>query len=330
VVEDEAGTFISGNSGNLFVFPPQFKRNKPATVFTAHLDTARDTGTVQVVRHADRVTSDGTTQLGVDNRAGLSILSYLLEFQQELGVHEQNYFCVFTVAEEIGLLGAYHADFSPFIIDAIYVFDSAMRPGNYIAECAGMYLFDVTVEGKAAHSAVSPEKGKNAVQAAAEMIQSVPLGRLEEFTTANIGLVSGGDATNVIPASCTFQGEIRSLSVENIQKYLNVFEHNFQQVAEKKQVKIQFNTKKDFNPYQIEKEEPIRVRLENAMIESGLKPNPVRYTGGSDANVYNEKGVPAINLGIGAQNPHGNDEFMLYKDFESVLRLAVSLLKTKQ
>jgi tripeptide aminopeptidase len=327
VHEDNTAIALEGNAGNLLVFPPQFDSSKPAVVFTAHLDTARSTGGVHVVRHSDRVTSDGTQQLGVDNRAGLSILTYLLEHQTEFEIDQINYFCVFTVAEEIGLLGAYHIDLSAYLIEALYVFDSAMRPGNYISECAGMHLFEVRVHGKAAHSAVSPEKGRSAIKAASEMISTVEFGRLGEFITTNVGLIKGGDATNVIAPECVFEGEVRSLHVSEIQKYLEMYKTQFEQIAVKHAVEMSFSSVKDFNPYQIHENHTLRIRLEKAMIQAGLTPKPNRYTGGSDANVYNEKGLPAINLGIGAQNPHGNDEFMLYEDFSAVLKLAVEILK---
>lgn len=328
VLEDDTAKKIGGNAGNLLVFPPQFDKEKPATVFTAHLDTARSTENVNVIRHPDRISSDGNQQLGVDNRAGLSILSVLLENQLEFKLEEINYFCVFTVAEEIGLLGAYQVDLSPYKIESLYVFDSAKRPGNYISECAGMYLFEVSVKGKAAHSAVAPEMGRSAIRAASEMISSIEFGRMGEFITTNVGLIKGGDATNVIAPECVFEGEVRSLSIAEIEIFLEKYKLHFSQIAKKHGVEMNFKATKDFNPYLIGADHPLRIRLEKAMRNAALIPIPNRYTGGSDANVYNEKGLAAINLGIGAQNPHGNDEFMLYEDFESVLKLAIEILKS--
>ena len=328
VKEDDAGMNIGGNAGNLFVFPPQYDSSKPALVFTSHMDTARSTSGLKVIQHEDRITSDGTTQLGVDNRAGLTILSYLMTRQIDFGVDTVNYFCVFTVAEEIGLFGAYQIDLSAYPISGVYVFDSAKRPGTYIAECAGMHLFEVEIKGKAAHSAVAPEKGVSAIQVAAESISKLKLGRLEEFTTANVGVIRGGDATNVIAPVCFVEGEVRALDMESIQGVLDEYETVFNTTALQYGAQISFLSKKDFNPYQIAATHHLRLRLEQAMIQIGLTPNPVTYTGGSDANVYNEKGLPAINLGIGAQNPHGNDEFMLYDDFKSVLKLAIELLRS--
>jgi tripeptide aminopeptidase len=327
ISEDASGAAIGGNTGNLIIKPRHFDPTRPVQVYFAHMDTVRNTSGIQVVRRDGRLTSDGSCQIGADNRAGMATLLHTLEHHAEwerLGV---NYMVVFTIAEEIGLLGATHIDLSAYNVEAAYVFDSSRRPGTYIRDCAGMYQFEVQVHGRAAHSAVNPEEGISAIMVAAKAIAQIEIGKIADMTTVNIGKISGGEATNVVTPLCKVIGEVRSTTTERIMEYLRGIQQIFENVAAQHGARITMTWHKEFPPYVHGADAPIVRNIEAALHSAGLTPDPLRYTGGSDANVLNEKGLASVNIGIGAQKPHADDEFILEEDLIAAARIAAALMR---
>jgi tripeptide aminopeptidase len=325
VVEDGTGASIGGNAGNLLCFPPDFRTGEPAIVLTAHLDTVQPTAGLRPQLLADRITSDGTTILGADNRMGLSILTYLLMQITRKALPHRNFFVVHTVAEEIGLFGAEQIDLSPYRVEAAYVFDSSRRPGIYVRECVGLSLFEATFHGKAAHAGVAPEDGVNAIALAANAIATMQIGRIDRTMTTNVGWIAGGGATNIVPDRVTIKGEVRSFSAERTQERLRLIEGGFRG-SMNGHGSLEFVSKVDFAPYDLPPDAPFLSRLEDALRAQGLTPQPISYTGGSDANKYNAKGIPAVNLGIGAQKPHTHEEFLLLEDLSMSAGIAFELI----
>lgn len=219
IIEDKAGTRLGGTTGNLIIVPKHVDRSQPVEVFMAHMDTVRDTSVIKVVESDGRLQSDGSSQLGADNRAGMAIvLDMLSEWErwQQLGI---NYIAVFSIAEEIGLKGAGELDLEGFHVNAVWVFDSAKRPGAYIKKCVGNYDFTATFKGKASHSAVNPEAGISAIMVAADALSKFKIGRLADMTTVNIGTIKGGMATNVVAPECVVHGEIRAVDETEILRF---------------------------------------------------------------------------------------------------------------
>jgi tripeptide aminopeptidase len=328
IVEDDAGKSIGGNCGNILCFPPDFRNDEPAIMLAAHLDTVSPTENLKPCIHHDRITSDGTTILGADNRMGLSILTYLLQSVVSRNLPHRNFFVAHSVAEEVGVCGAEKFDASPYNISCAYVFDSSRRPGIYVRECVGLYEFNAIFHGKASHAGVAPEEGVNAIAMASKAISAVRIGRIDAELTANIGTISGGRATNVVPDKVFVEGEVRSFSPKRILEQLQSIESTFRQSCESGG-SLDFNYKINFEPYILDPKDQFLQDLEQAIRSVGLTPQPIRYTGGSDANTYNAKGIPAVNIGIGAQKPHTNEEFILLEDLTKSAELAFSLIKPR-
>ncbi len=326
VCEDGTAAKLHGNSGNLFCFPPQYDSSQPAMMLTAHLDTVRSTAGLQPIVEGGSIRSDGSTILGGDNRMGLAVLARMLTDVAGTPGRYRNFFVVFTVAEEIGLCGAGAIDLSPYNVSNAYVFDCSKRPGIYIREAVGLSLFTAQFIGKAAHSGVAPEEGISAIQLASSAIARLQLGRIDAETTANIGRINGGEAINAIPEKVTIEGEVRSFSPERIQRQLSLMEQSMRASIESAG-KLHFSSQSDFEPYALSSDAPMLAHLERSMSAVGLIPNPIRYTGGSDANKYNAKGIPAVNIGIGAQKPHSNQEFILIEDLENTYELVSELVR---
>jgi tripeptide aminopeptidase len=315
VIEDETARHINGECGNLVCVPDSFNPTKPAVALLAHMDTPRPTTNVHPQITDTQISSDGTTALGVDNRAGSSILVHVLREHLKARL-PGNFIVVFTVAEEIGLFGAKHVDLKPYNVKMCFVFDCSKRPGTFIQSAVGCSLYNATFIGRSSHAAVAPEKGINAIHVAAKAIAGIPMGRLSPTMTSNIGMIVGGTATNVVPDRCTINGEVREF-----------LEQIFSNIAAQHSATAEFQIIEDFAPFRLKPESDVFKETVSVLKALGLTPNPIDYLGGSDANMLNAKGIPAVNLGIGAQNPHANEEFILLEDLFKSAEIAREIIK---
>jgi tripeptide aminopeptidase len=180
--------------------------------------------------------------------------------------------------------------------------------------------------GKASHAGVAPEKGINAIQIAARALAEIPMGRLTPTMTSNVGMISGGEATNVVPDRCRVEGEVREFQQSRIDEHIGQLQKTFMRIAAQSGGSVEFTSTTDFPPFVLDPSSDIFLLVVDVLKTLGLTPNPIQYLGGSDANMLNDKGLPAVNLGIGAQNPHGNDEFILVEDLHMTEQIAQALI----
>lgn len=326
VVEDNTAALINGNTGNLICLPPTYDATKPAIALCAHLDTVQSTKNLKPIVTETKITSDGTTILGADNREGLSILLYLLKNLKNAPRPTKNFIVVLTVGEELGMFGANHVDLSPYHVSAAFIFDCSKRPGIYIKDSPGCLLFTATFHGKSAHAGVAPEEGISAISLAGNAIAKIHFGRIDPETTSNIGKISGGSATNVVADEVILEGEIRSFTRERIEQEYAAIQKAFTSSINGKG-SCSFHSQMDFHPYILSSASPIVKTIESAIAAVGLTPEGIRYTGGSDANSYNAKGIPAVNIGTGAQKPHSFEEFILIEDLITSTEIAFELIQ---
>lgn len=313
---------VESNTGNLICIPAETDLNKPVTFLAAHMDTVRPTGKLKPVIKDGVITTDGTTILGADNRAGVAALLYMLRTAREKRLRMNNIVVLFTVAEEIGMVGARKLDLSEFpSIERVFVFDCSKRPGIFIQHCYGCLKFYVTVQGRPAHAGVAPEKGVNAIAIAADIISQLGQGRLEDGATFNIGTIRGGDATNVVSSEVMFDGEIRGPSMDVIERHLARLRETAVNTADRYGGKVELETSLAFAPFYIDPSSDHYKAAGEIIRKAMLEPNPIRYTGGSDANAFNAQEIPAINFGIGAQQPHSNEEFIYIEDLVKTTEL---------
>jgi tripeptide aminopeptidase len=297
-------------------------------MLTAHLDTVESTAGLRPLVDATSIRSDGTTILGADNRLGLAVLVHVLMTTARERLPHRNFFAVFTVGEETGLFGAGTVQVPPATTSGAYVFDCSKRPGVYITEAVGLHTFSAHFAGKSAHAGVAPEEGVSAIRMACAAVAQLRLGRIDPDTTANVGRIRGGEALNAIPAHAEIEGEVRSFSTDRIAGELRTIEQTLR-TSVGTTGGMEFRSQEDFRPYTLRADAPLVVNLEMAMRTAGLTPHAIRYTGGSDANKYNAKGFPAVNLGIGAQKPHSHEEFVLIEDLVKTRDLALALVRER-
>lgn len=294
-------------------------------VLLAHLDTARSTRDLQPEVRSDRVVSDGTTVLGVDNRAGVAAILHAARRVRNSGGAAVPCTLAFTVCEETTLAGSRALRLaSPVRMG--FVFDSALRPGHVVVDSPGAQRFRVEVVGRAAHAGIAPEQGVDALRVASRAVASAPIGRIDPETTANVGRFVAGSGINVVPDRAEVEGEVRSKDVARIEAVLASIRSRFDAEARAAGATLAFERAWDFRPYRIAPDAPVRLRAFAALEAVGLSPRPAASSGGSDANSLNEAGVPTVNLGIGAQNPHGDDETILLEDLAAASAIAFDLM----
>ncbi len=322
ISEDESRALSGSNTGNLIIRVG----DGGSFVLLSHMDTARPTLKMRPVFQNGRITSAGDTVLGVDNRLGISVLLYTLEKIHKEKIPVKNFTIAFTTCEETTLLGSKNLKPGTHV-NRGFVFDSSFRPGNFINSACGSKGFKVRIKGRASHSGIAPEKGINAIAAAANALYKVKQGRIDDDTTLNIGKINGGSAVNVVPEEVYLEGEVRSFNTSRVTELIGEVKKIFADESGKLNAEMEFESNWDFKPYTVESFNPVYQEITEILKKTGLNPEPRISLGGSDANSLNESGIASVNLGIGAQNPHSNDEFVLIEDLIKSAEIAMELVK---
>lgn len=319
--EDTANQIDGGNSGNLICEI----NGGGDIVLLSHMDTARSTKNLTPIIQDGKLKSDGTTILGADNRAGITAILYALKKSFENLKSLRPFTIAFTICEETTLSGSKFLKLNENIKMG-FVFDSHLDPGNFIIKSPGALMFKIKIRGRASHAGINPEKGINAIEIASKAISKIKQGRVDEETTLNIGKIYGGEATNVVPEIVILEGEIRSFTFSKVDNLILSIKNIFENEGRNFGAEIEIDFKWDFKPYQINYESEVYKKIRSAITKTGLKPEEKISFGGSDANSLNEKGIPTINIGIGAKNPHSNDEYILIEHLIQASKIAYQLM----
>lgn len=327
VKEDDAGEQIGGNAGNIIAYHAGTCTGK-SILFCAHMDTVAPGNHVKPIVEDNFVRSDGTTVLGGDDKAGIAAVLEALEALQEMGQEHGPIQIVFTVAEEVGLLGAKHLALDTLAsVDAAFFFDSDGMPNQICV--ASPYHIDITAtfQGKASHAGVEPEKGVSAVQMAAKAIAEMRLGRLDEETTANIGVIHGGTATNVVAGEAVIYGEARSLVKEKVIAQIEHMKNCCEAAAKTAGGTVAIQIEECYAAIALD-ENSTTVQLSKKAVERlGMEPKLVKSGGGSDANVFCGKGIPATNIGCGMNNVHSVQEYLNLAEVEAAAKFVLAIVE---
>ena len=206
---DNAGEMVGGNVGNLIAkFPGTVPASQPL-LLSAHMDTVVPGEGIVPILDGDILRTDGTTVLGGDDKSGVAIICEVLRVIKENAIPCSAIDVVFTICEEAGLIGAKCLDITSLRARTGLVLDSD-SVGFLFTRAPAANRMEFRVHGLEAHAGVCPEKGINAIKVAAEGIAQMNLGRIDHETTANIGVIEGGMAVNIVPNQVVLKGEARS------------------------------------------------------------------------------------------------------------------------
>ncbi|MGQ9518731.1 MAG: M20/M25/M40 family metallo-hydrolase [Candidatus Fervidibacter sp.] len=323
VSEDNAGGKFGGEQGNLIVKVPGTLESVPPILFNAHLDTVVPCDNVNPIMEGDKVRSDGRTILGADNKAGVCALLEFLRVLKEDKIQHGPLEIVFTVAEETGLNGAKYLDY-PLINSKVgFVLDSGPPVNKVIVKAPSQKNLRAVIRGKAAHAGVSPEKGVSAILLAARAIAAMRLGRIDNETTANIGVIKGGLATNIVPEEVEILGEARSHDQRKLNEQIAHMVTLLEREAQKGGGKAEIEVEEVYRSFNITEDDLPSKILKAAFEKMGLKPQWETTGGGSDANIFNERGIKCALICCGEESPHSPENEKL--DIPSALQ-SVELL----
>jgi tripeptide aminopeptidase len=296
-------------------------------LLSAHMDSVPPCRGIQPRIEDGIIKSDGSTILGGDDRAGLAAILEALTFLNEHSIPHRAVEVAFTAQEEPGLLGSAALDYSPFRSKWGVVFDYDGPIGTIIVSAPATVNMDVTITGRAAHAGAAPEKGINAVVVAADAISQMTLGRLDEETTANIGLIQGGVARNVVPERCEIAAEARSRRQSKLERQKRAMVRAFERAARKHSAQVDVRLHYAYPAYRISPRAPIVRLVSDAVERVGRTPRLGVAGGGSDANQFNAHGIQSVVVSIGIEKMHSTQECIPVAELVKCAELALELVK---
>ncbi|MGC9141720.1 MAG: M20/M25/M40 family metallo-hydrolase [Caldimicrobium sp.] len=328
---DTSSEATGSEVGNLIVKIPGTISSSPL-LFCAHLDTVGPCEGVEVIEENGVIRSNGKTILGADDKAGIAILVELVKALKETQIPHPPLEFVFTTAEEVGLLGAKNLDYHHLEAKMGFVLDAEL-PEEIIIGAPSSYQFVIKIKGKSAHAGLEPEKGINAIKILAQIIINLPSGRIDQETTMNLGKINGGKYINIVPDFAIAEGEIRSHHEEKLENLKKQIETTIREVIESYPKRFQdlpsgeVNFTRVFKAFHIEEKDPLLEIVKKAGERIGLTMSLKKKEGGSDANVFNERGIKCVILGTGMQKVHTTEEFIRVKDLLTSARLVFEIVK---
>jgi tripeptide aminopeptidase len=306
VDEDSTAAETGAACGNLYARIPGSDVGR-TVMLCAHVDTVPLADRVEVELVDGVFRNHRETILGADNKAAIAVL---LEIARDcvsspppVGIE-----LVFTTCEEIGLRGAHAFDTGRLESDFGYAFDHASPIGELILAAPTYYRVIGDFLGRAAHSGLRPEEGRNAIVAAARAIGAMKLGRIDEETTANVGLIEGGTATNVVAERCRVEAEVRSLDDAKASAGMREMVDTLTWAASATETDVDVSVEEQFRAYRISAAEPVVAAAEAALRDCGVTPVHRVTGGGSDANAFAAKGFRCLNMANGTEANHSPDE----------------------
>ncbi|MCK4352197.1 M20/M25/M40 family metallo-hydrolase [candidate division WOR-3 bacterium] len=334
VILDKVGSLIGSDGSNIIAKIEG--NNLPPLLLNAHLDTVTPGENINPNISEGVIKSDGTTILGSDDKAGVAIIFEVLRVLKENHLSHPPIDVVFTLSEEIGLLGAKNLDYS--LLDAKYGYSLDSEKVDVITTSAPSHnkIF-VKIYGIESHAGAKPEKGISAIEVAGRAISKMKLGRIDEETTANIGKIKGGSATNIVAGYAELEGEARSHSEQKLeQQTQHIIQCLKDAVQESKKIvngepllaRIEEKTTREYTKFNIPSSAPVVQKAINAGKKIGLEIRTGKGGGGSDANIFNEKGIPTAVLGIGMQNVHTKQESIKVQDLILGAKLLLEICKS--
>ena len=317
--------YSCGPSFNLFCVFDGSSGKKPV-LLSAHMDTVTPCDEVKPVISGGKITSDGTSVLGSDNKAAIAAFLEAFEVIRETSMPHGRIETLLSCAEEVGLRGAKNFDMSLLKAKTGYVFDTGGPIGSMVLKAPHEYDLKLTVKGRAAHAGMEPEKGINAIAALAGIISKLPDGRLDHETTINAGIISGGRATNVVAPEASCLLEMRSIDRKKINALEKKVRETAKQACASFGARLHIEKTVQYYGFILNENNPAVKSAEKAMLAVNIKPLHTSSGGGSDTNIFNKSGINAVNLSSGMNNVHTTSEFIKIKDMIKSADLALSLI----
>lgn len=316
------------NSQNLIIRIPATDPSKKGIFFDAHADTVQPCDNIVPILDGDIVRSSGNSVLGADDKCGIASMLTAIDFILENNMSHGELLFIISSAEEVGLVGARYIPQEIFEkMTYGVILDSGGPVGAINLKAPYHYIYTITVKGKAAHAAIAPEQGINAIKIASALVLDLPSGRISEDTVSNVGLINGGMGRNVVPDTVTIVGEFRSLVDEKChpirEQILHAVEkhkpHALDIICELTQSTVGYNFTSEDNIIKF---------IAQGLKDIGITPHYEESCGGTNANVYSTKGIHSTVISVGMEEIHGVTEYIRVQDLVDTTRLILQLVQS--
>lgn len=323
---DDSGSRIDSDSGNLYARLEPTAPGGTPIFFCAHLDTVVPTGPIEPIVVDGYVRNAAGTILGADNKAAIAsmleaVRRVLVENRPHAGIE-----LLLTTREETGCQGAAAFDVSQLQARLGFVYDHQAPIGDVVTAAPYQRAVDATFRGRSAHAGINPEDGRPAIQAAARAIADLRLGRIDDETTANVGMIDGGTARNVVPDRCTVVAEARSRDESKLVSLVQEMVDAFTFAASICDCDVETGLLELYRGYRLAPDDPLLLVAFEALRRTGFEPRGVEVGGGADASIFNERGRPCVVLANAMEHIHSPDEQIAVAALESMVDVTLAIV----
>ena len=325
--EDDSAAALDGDAGNIYCrIPPNGSTGTPIFL-CAHTDTVPPEATIDPVVGEDGIVRNTAgTILGSDNKAAVVVMLEAARQILDEGRDHAGIELLFTPQEEVSLRGADAFDHSRFVATTGYVYDQGAAIGEIVLGSPHARLLDFRFHGAAAHAGMHPEDGRSAIAAASRAVADFRLGRVDEETSANVGVITGGTARNVVPEWCSFTAEVRSHDESKAVDLAREMLESAAFAASLADCEVESEVRPSFPGYRFrESDPPVRLAAQ-ALERAGYVPSYSLSGGGADANVFNARGLRCVNLANGMMEIHTPDEHIAVADLQGMVEVTLALV----
>jgi tripeptide aminopeptidase len=329
VYEDNANEHYNSECGNIYGYLKGTMEGEPL-LFSAHMDTVGPAiGKKAILKEDGRIESDGTTVLGADDLSGIVAILEAIRTIRENNLEHRSIEVFFSIAEELYLKGSFVADYSKFHAKEAYVLDLTGPVGTAAYIAPTVLRVEAKIHGKAAHAGFEPEKGINSIVIASNAIGKLELGWIDKETTANIGIIEGGLATNIVPQWCTVVGETRSSNHEKALAQAEKMKQIFMDSAKAYGGTCEITMIDGGQAYEVDKNHKVVKRFEEACEELNIKVDLIKTFGGSDNNIFFHKGITGIVIACGMNKVHSCNEYTTVDELVGITEIVGKLMTSK-
>jgi tripeptide aminopeptidase len=313
--------------GNILCRLPGRRGGGTPILLCAHLDTVPPEAAIEPVVEGGVVRNAAGTILGADNKSAVAVMleaarRIVAEGRPHAGVE-----LLFTSKEEVGLLGAYAFDHTLLEAQLGYVYDQAAPIGEIILGAPTQKGVFARFHGRASHAGMYPEEGRSAVLAAARAIADMRLGRVDHQSSANVGVIAGGTARNIVPEWCSIQAEARSRDPATVAALVQEMLDAIGYAASTSDCTAETSIEDTYRGYAFSEDEPAVLLAAEGLRRAGYEVTTGFSGGGADANVFNERGLPCVNLANGMTDIHTPDEHIAVADLEGMVEVTLAIVE---
>jgi len=319
----EAGEKSGSNGWNVYAYLPG--QGEPI-LFSAHMDTVPPGVDIRPVVKDGVIRTSGDTVLGADDKSGIASVLEAVEMIKEQNLSHRPIEVLFSVCEELGLLGAKHADYSNIKSKQALVLDSS-RHDSIVNEAPAKLDVCVEITGKAAHAATSPDKGISAIKAAAAAIANIPCGVVDEYTVINVANFLSPGKSNVVPEKASFDIDMRSFDNERLEMHVANVEAALKAACQPVGASYKIDVDRRTDILFVPPNSPIIERLQKVCADLRIAVKIEKTYGGSDATWLFHNGIEAVNFGTGMTDVHSTDEHISIADLETTTKIVLAMMR---